>query len=199
MTTPAKQHGLKVAAAKVLADIVTEGYEQLRAEAEPVFAQKRIEDDTKAMEPTLPDGTPLGTISILAGPAKRSWRMSAIAAIVANDDPDEFVQQLKPEALTDENLLAFVRDQMPHLLETRIRDAHLKAVFKRVDSHGYLKDAAGTRIKVAEVTRGEPTGEFRYRACPGAREAVWAAWQSGELQSLIGDLLRPAIEGGEAE
>ncbi|MBO4275496.1 hypothetical protein [Microbispora triticiradicis] len=189
-------HALKVAAAKVLADIVTEGYEQIRKGAEPAFATLRIKHKTQTLAAELPDGTALGTISILAGPAKRRYNMSAIAAIVANDNPEEFIEQIRPEAVTDPDLLSFVRDHMPHLLTMKIRDEHLKQVFKRVDANGYLKDAAGTRIKVAEVERGEPTGEFRYRAAPGAREAVWAAWKAGMLQPVIGDLVRPAIEAG---
>ncbi|ETK36176.1 hypothetical protein [Microbispora sp. ATCC PTA-5024] len=192
-------HALKVAAAKVLADIVTEGYEQLRKEAEPEFAALRTQYNARTLDAALPDGTVLGTISILGGPASRKFNMSAIAAIVANDDPDEFVEQIRPEAVADPDLLAFVRDHMPHLLVKKIRDEHLKRVFKRVDENGYLKDAAGTLIKVAEVTRGEPTGEFRYKATPAAREAVWAAWEAGILQPFLGDLVRPAVEAGEGQ
>lgn len=194
--TSAKQHALKVAAAKVLADIVTDGYENLRKEAEPVFAQLRKDTGSKTLDVEMPNGTVLGPISILAGPAKRKFRMSTIAAIVANDDPDEMVEELLPEAVSDPDLIEFVRDHMPHLLRRKIRDAHLKKLFNRVDDNGYLKDAAGTRIKVADITREEPTGEFRYKADEGARAVVWAAWDAGELQPLIGDLLRPAIEAG---
>ncbi|MCC5574560.1 hypothetical protein IMZ11_02755 [Microtetraspora sp. AC03309] len=198
MTTP-KVHALKVAAAKVLAGIVTEGYEQIRKDAEPVFAELRIETDAKSLSPSLPDGTELGTISIKAGPSKMKFRMSTLAAIVANDDPEMFEERLTSEAVTDPELLQFVRDHMPHLMERRINDKHLRVLFKATDANGHLKDAAGTPIQVADVTRGEPTGEFSYRASVGAREAVWAAWQAGELQPLIGDLLRPALETGEGE
>ncbi|MCT9932404.1 hypothetical protein N5079_19575 [Planotetraspora sp. A-T 1434] len=193
----AKVHALKVAASRVLADIAAEAHENLRKEAEPVFADLRISEGAKSLNVALPDGTELGDVAILAGPAQRKFNMSAIAAIVANDNPDAFEEQLKPEALTDPALLTFVRDHMPHLLHMRINDDHLKKLFKRVDVNGYLKDAAGTRIKVAEITRGEPTGKFAYTSAPGAREAVWAAWASGELQPVIGELFRPAIEAGE--
>lgn len=193
----AKTHAVKVAAAKVLADIVTEGYEQLRKDAEPVFAQLRTELDVKSLSVNLPDGTELGSIAIYAGPPSTQVNMKTVAAIVANDAPEEFVEELSDEALTDENLLAFVRDQMPHLLKKKIRDAYLKKLLKQIDANGYLKDAAGTRIKVAEVTRGEPTGRFAFTAGPGAKELVWQAWQDETLQPLIGDLLKPALEAGE--
>lgn len=198
MTTP-KQHALKVAAAKVLSEIVAEGYENLRKEAEPAFAAHRLEHDTTTMSVGMPDGTVLGTLSIWAGPPTTKVNFAAVAAIVIKDDPDEFVEQLRPEALEDESLLEFVRDHMPHLLERKIRDEHLKKVLKKIDANGYLKDAAGARIKVADIKRGEPTGKFSYTALPGAREIVWRAWQEGILQPLIGDLLRPAIEAGGAE
>ncbi|MGI5274675.1 hypothetical protein ACQEUU_36960 [Nonomuraea sp. CA-218870] len=193
----AKTHALKVAAAKVLSEIVNDGYEQLRKDAEPEFAELRIETDCKSLAVKLPDGTELGTIAIFDGPPHTQVNMKTIAAIVANDDPDMFVEELVPEALEDENLLAFVRDQMPHLLKKKIRDDYLKKLYKRIDANGYLKDRAGTRIKVAEVTRGEPTGKFAFTAGPGARELVWEAWQRDELKPLLGDLLKPAIEAGE--
>lgn len=193
----AKTHALKVGAAKVLVDIVTDGYEQLRKNAEPVFAELRKENDSKSLAVKLLDGTEIGSLAIYDGPPHTQVNMKAVAAIVANDDPDEFVEEFAPEALKDEHLLAFVRDQMPHLLRMRIREDHLKKVLKRIDANGYLKDKAGTRIKVAEVTRGEPTGKFAFTAGPGARELVWQAWQDDTLQPVLGDLLRPAIEAGE--
>lgn len=194
----AKTHAVKVAAAKVLSDIVAEGYEQLRKDAEPVFAELRIDTAAKSLNAELPDGTELGSIAIYAGPPHTQVNMKTVAGIIANDAPEEFVEALTDEALTDENLLAFVRDQMPHLIKLKIRDDYLKKTLKRIDANGYLKDAAGTRIKVAEVTRGEPTGRFAFTAGPGARELVWQAWQDGTLQPLIGDLLNPAaIEAGE--
>ena len=194
----AKTHAVKVAAAKVLSEIIAEGYERLRKDAEPVFADLRIDMDVKSLAVKLPDGTELGSIAIYDGPPKTQVNMKAVAAIVANDDPEEFIEELTPEALKDENLLAFVRDQMPHLLQKKIRDDYLKKLLKRIDSNGYLKDAAGTRIKVAEVTRGEPTGKFAFTAGPGARELVWESWQRDELEPLLGDLMKPAIEAAES-
>lgn len=196
MTTP-KLHALKVAAASVLADIVTEGYERLRKDAMPVFAELRKDTGSKSLDVTLPDGAELGNLAIYAGPPTRNINFKTIAAIVVNDDPDEFVEEIRPEALLDPDLVQFVRDHMPHLLVTKIRDEHLKKLLKKIDPGGYLKDNAGTKIKVAEITRGEPTGKFAYTASSGARAAVWKAWQDGELQPLIGDLLRPALEAGE--
>lgn len=193
----AKTHALRVGAAKVLVDIVTEGYDRLRKEAEPVFAALRVETESKGLAVKLLDGTELGAIAIYDGPPKTEVNMKTVAAIVANDAPEEFVEELSDDALKDENLLAFVRDQMPHLLKRKIRDDYLKKLLKRIDANGYVKDAAGTRIKVAEVTRGEPTGKFAFTAGPGAKELVWQAWHDETLEPVLGDLLRPALEAGE--
>jgi hypothetical protein len=194
-----REHALRVAAASVLADIVSSGYEGLRKQAEPAFAKLRKSTGAKTLNAELPDGTELGAISIWAGPPKTTINFAALVAIVINDDPDQYVEELRPEAATDPLLLEFVRDHMPHLLVKKIDDDFLKSLIKKIDANGYLKDAAGTRIKVADVQRGEPTGRFSYKAGPGARELVWEAWQNGTLQPLIGDLLRPEIEAGEAE
>jgi hypothetical protein len=193
----AKTHALKVGAAKVLSEIVAEGYEQLRKDAEPVFADLRIDTDAKSLAVKLLDGTELGSIAIYDGPPSTQVNMKTVASIVANDAPEEFVEELSDDALKDEHLLAFVRDQMPHLLVKRIRPDYLKKLYKRIDANGYLKDAAGTRIKVAEVTRGEPTGKFAFTAGPGAKEIIWQAWKDRTLEPVLGDLLRPAIEAGE--
>jgi hypothetical protein len=193
----AKTHALQVGAAKVLVEIVTDGYEKLRKSAEPVFADQRKVNDTKGLAVKLLDGTEIGSLAIYDGPPTTQVNMAAVAAIVANDDPDAFVEEFTPEALEDENLRQFVRDHMPHLLRFRIRPEYLTKLLKRIDVNGYLKDAAGTRIKVAEVTRGEPTGKFAFTAGPGARELVWQAWQNGTLEPVLGDLIRPAIEAGE--
>lgn len=194
----AKTHALKVGAAKVLVDIVTEGYEQLRKDAEKEFAELR-KNEIKALAAKLLDGTEIGSIAIYDGPPNTQVNMKTVAAIVANDAPEEFVEELSDDALKDENLLAFVRDQMPHLLVKKIRADYLKKLLKRIDVNGYLKDESGTRIKVAEVTRGEPTGKFAFTAGPGAKELVWQAWQDDTLQPVLGDLLRPALEAGEQE
>ncbi|GII87114.1 hypothetical protein Ssi03_51040 [Sphaerisporangium siamense] len=190
----AKLHGLRVAAGKVLADIVTAGYEGVRADAEKVFGAARRELGAKTLDVALPDGTSLGTISILAGPAERTVNMSAVAAIVAQQSGA--VEALRPEAVTDPALLAFVRDHMPHLIETKVRQEDLKAALKRIDAEGCLNGTDGKKVKVAEVQRGEPTGEFRYRPSPEAEAAIRRAWQAGELQELLADLIRPAVEAG---
>lgn len=195
----AKTHALRVGAAKVLVDIVTAGYERLRKEAELEFAELRKDADVKSLAVKLPDGTELGSVAIYDGPPNTQVNMKTVAAIVVNDAPDEFVEELSDDALKDENLLAFVRDQMPHLLVRRIRPDYLKKLYKRIDANGYLKDAAGTRIKVAEVTRGEPTGKFAFSAGPGAQEIVWQAWKDDVLEPVLGDMLRPAIEAGGSE
>lgn len=190
----AKQHALKVAASKVLVNIITEGYEGVRADAEKVFGAARRDLGAKSLDVALPDGTSLGTISILSGPAERKVNMSAVAGIVAQTSGT--VESLRPEAMTDPLLLDFVRDHMPHLIETTVRQDDLKAALKKIDADGCLKDADGKKVKVAEITRGEPTGEFRYKASPEAEAAVRRAWQSGELQEMLLALVRPAIETG---
>jgi len=190
----AKQHALRVAAASVLADIVTEGYEGVRADAEKAFGAARRETGAKTLDVQL-DGTSLGTVSILAGKATKKTDTATVAAIAAAEHGT--VTRLRKEALEDENLLAFVADQMPHLLETTVRDEDLKATYKAIDKNGYLKRPDGSKVKVVEATHGEPTGEFRFRASAEARAAVLAAWQRGELSELFSELVRPAIEAGD--
>jgi hypothetical protein len=190
----AKDHAIKVAAAKVLTEIVTEGYERVRADAEQVFGAARRELSVKTLDPEL-DGVSLGTVSILVGPTTRTVDHGTVAAVAAATHGT--VEVFRPGALEDENLLEFVRDQLPHLLETKVRDEDLKATYKAIDKSGHLQRPDGTKVKVVEEERGEPTGEFRFRASKDARPAVLAAWHRGELQELFVEMVRPAIEAGE--
>lgn len=187
-----KAHALKVAAAKVLSDIVTAGYEEVRADAEQVFGAARRDHSAKTLDVALPDGTSLGTISILSGPTTRKVNASAVGAVVALSE--DLVDELTPEAMSDPTLIEFVRDHMPHLLVSKLPDAAMKAAFKRIDKDGYLKRPDGTKVKVAEYTQGEVTGEFRYRASADAEAAIRKAWHAGELQDLFAEMVRPAIE-----
>lgn len=191
-----KSHALKVAAAKVLSDIVAAGYEGVRADAEQVFGAARRGTGAKTLDVALPDGTSLGTISILAGPAERKVNGSAVAAVVALSE--DLVDELRPEALTDPALIEFVRDHMPHLLVTKLPDAAVKAAMKRIDKDGYLAEPGGGKVKVAEISQGEVTGRFAYRASKEAEAAIRQAWHAGELRDLFADLIRPALEGGES-
>lgn len=192
----AKTSGLKVAAAKVLVEMVTKGYEGVRADAEKVLGATRRETGAKALDVALPDGTSLGTISILAGPTERKISVSAVAAVVAQSE--DLIEKLTDAALTDPKLIAYLRAEMPHLLVKTLPDAALKAAYKRIDDDGYLAEPDGTKVKVAEIVRGEVTGKFAYRASKEAEAAIRKAWEAGELRDLVAELVRPAIEAGEA-
>lgn len=190
----AKDHAIRVASAKVLTEIVAEGYEGVRADAEKVFGVARRVHSSKSLDPDL-DGVSLGTVSILAGAATKTVDHSTVAAVAAATHGT--VQVFRPGALDDENLLSFVRDQMPHLLETKVRAEDLSATYKAIDKDGWLKRPDGSKVKVAAVVRGEVTGEFRFRASKEAKAAVLAAWHRGELQELFVEMVRPALETGE--
>ncbi|MFN2636822.1 MAG: hypothetical protein ABR585_07345 [Gemmatimonadaceae bacterium] len=193
-----KLAGLKVAAAKVLVDILAAGYEGVRADAQLVFGAARRDHSAKTLDVVLPDGTSMGAIDILAAPRERKVNKSAVAAVVALSE--NLVEQLTPAALTDPELIEFLRDHMPHLLVKKLPEDALTAAYKRIDKDGYLKRPDGTKVKVAEFTYGEVSGEFRYRASAEAEAAIRRAWDAGELRDLFAELVRPAIEsapGGE--
>ncbi|MER7213541.1 hypothetical protein ABT340_41310 [Streptosporangium sp. NPDC000239] len=192
----AKSTALKVAAAKVLTDIVTAGYEGVRADAEQAFGAARRDTGAKTLDVALPDGTSLGTISILAGPVERKVNASAVAAVVAQSE--NLVEELHPEALADPMLIEFVRDHMPHLLVSKLPDHALKAAYKAIDKDGCLTSPDGEKVKVAEITQGEVTGKFAYRPSKDAEAAIRKAWEQGDLQNLFTDLIRPALEAGKS-
>lgn len=195
----AKTSGQRVAVAAGLLNMLTKGYEGVRADAEEVFGAARRDHSAKTLDVLLPDGTSLGAIDILAGPRNRTIIVSAVAAAVA--ESEDLVEELTPAALKDPKLLAYLRENMPHLLVKKLPDAALKSAYKKIDKDGYLKDSDGKKVLVAEFVTGEVTGEFRYRPSAEAEAAIRRAWEAGELRDLVAELVRPAIEaapGGES-
>jgi hypothetical protein len=104
--------------------------------------------------------------------------------------------------ITDAEVLDVLRAVFPDLVKRRIRNATRAKLMTEVEeSGGYLVDQAeGTKEKVGEVTDLKPTGAFSFRPAKGARDAVIAAWQRGELQGIaLGPLALPEAESAGLE
>ena len=190
-----RDHALRVAVLKVIADESARLYKGARADAEEAFAPARA-DGHSQQKVMLPDGAEVGLISISAGGRQADVTDAALEAWCDAHLPGAFEEYA--DMITDAEVLDVLRAVFPDLVKRRIRHATRAALVKEIEeSGGYLVDQAeGTKEKAGEVTDLKPTGAFSFRPAKGARDAVIAAWQRGELQGIaLGPLALP--EGGE--
>lgn len=192
-----KQHSVRIAALRVLGDEVKAAQSLARKEGETVFAAARKELGMKSVEVTLSDGTPLGSVAIKAGPKSVAVDEPALFDLVAATKPGEIVEELKPGAESDPELLEWVKANRPGLIQRKVRDSYKAKVLKGADADGQVVNTVtGELVTVVEVTHEAPTGAFAYTPCAGAAEAIMRAWRAGELADILGDAFRPALEGG---
>lgn len=194
----ARQHGQRIAALRFIGDEVRQAATATRSQAEVAFAAAHREIGMKSVDVTLDDGTPLGSIAIKAGKATVKVYEPTLFKLVETTAPGEIVEELTAEASADPELLAWVQDNRPDLLQRKVRDSYRAKVLKSVDAKGRALDrSTGELVKVLESSTGPRTGEFAYTPCAGAAEAVIQAWRNGELADVLDEVLRPAIEAGE--
>jgi hypothetical protein len=191
-----RDHALRVGVLKVIADESARLYKGARADAEQAFAPARA-DGQSQQKVMLPDGDEVGLISISAGGRQVDVTGAALEKWCDEHLPGAFEEYA--DMITDAEVLDVLRAVFPDLVKRRIRHATRTALLQEIEeSGGYLVDIPGGGIKekVGEVTDLRPSGAFSFRPAAGAREAVIAAWQRGELQGIaLGPLALP--EGGE--
>lgn len=193
-----RQHGQRVAALRVIGDEVKKAAATTRSQAETAFAAAHRETGMKSLDVSLDDGTSLGSIAIKVGKSTVKVYEPTLFKLVEATAPGEIVEELMPEAGSDPELLAWVRENRPDLVQRKVRDSYRAKVLKGADAKGRALDrTTGELVKVLESSTGPRTGEFAYTPCEGAAEAVMNAWRRGELADVLDEVLRPAIEAGE--
>jgi hypothetical protein len=167
-----KDHATKVAVLRVLRDAVEAQYQATRREVLDGLRAARAEFALKSMRVTLPDGTPIATITLI--------------------DPQPAVVVADEDAFT-----AWVVENHPGEVETlvRVRSSWQKQFIARLAAW----PAPVTDPHTGEVIPGLATApapapcSFSLRPVPGGTEQVARAWHTGEI-----DLPRLlALDGGE--
>ncbi|MFI7448164.1 hypothetical protein ACIBQX_11755 [Nonomuraea sp. NPDC049714] len=191
-------HGQRVAALRFISDEVKAAADMTRSQAEAAFAAAHQESGTKSIDVTLDDGTPLGSIAIKVGKTTVKVYEPTLFSLVEEMAPGEIAEGLRPGAESDPELLAWVRENRPELLQKTIQPAYRAKVLKSANAKGQvLNRATGELVKVLESSTAPRSGAFAYTPCEGASEAVMDAWRRGDLAGVLADVLRSAIEAGE--
>ncbi|MER5221863.1 hypothetical protein [Streptomyces flaveus] len=165
-----RDHATRVAVLRVLRDVVEAEYRATRREVLDGLRAARAELGLKSIRATLPDGTPIATITLI--------------------DPQPTV------VIADEHaFLAWVAENHPDEVETltQVRPHWQREFFARLAGLDAVTDPHTGEVipGLATLPASEPRS-FSLRPVPGGTEQVARAWHTGEI-----DLRRLLALGGE--
>ncbi|GAA3077122.1 hypothetical protein [Streptosporangium carneum] len=167
-----KDSATRVAVLRVLRDIVDAAYEAERRTVLDGLRAARAEFAVKSIRTTLPDHTPIATITLI--------------------DPQPAVVVADEDAFT-----AWVVANHPSEVETliRVRPAWQRAFLTHLVARDPVADPhTGEVIPGLTAVPASAPRSFSLRLLPGGPEEITQAWRSGRLD--LRQLL--ALDGGEA-
>jgi hypothetical protein len=173
---------VKVAVLRVRHDELTAELGAARVAAEKAYAVHRLAGN-KSVTPVLPGGIEAGTLSIERGAVDVHFDEGKLRALVDESAPDEVEDYLPASVLTDKRVLDLIRGKFPELVQQRINPAYRAALAETCEeTDGRLANTAtGETVKVAEVSRHDPTGKFSYAPGKKGTAAVLAALKDGTV------------------
>jgi hypothetical protein len=167
-----KDAATRVAVLKVLRDTVEAEYEAARLQVLAGLRTSRAEVGLKSMRVTLPDDTPVATVTIVdPKPAVVVDNEDAFTTWVAENDPTEVETRV------------------------RVRSSWQRQFFSRLDaSPGPVADPRTGEVVPGLTARpATQPSSFSLRSLPGGVEEIVDAWRRGDL-----DVRRVlALDGGE--
>lgn len=176
------EHTLKVAVLRVRKDELTAKYEAARIQAQKTYGPHRM-NGIKTVTPVLPGGVEAGTFSIKAGAVTVAFDEAKLIAFAEECEPDNVEDYLTLAAANDKRVIDMIRENFPELIGRRISPERRGEMREACEaSDGYLVNtASGDRVKVADVNRADPTGEFSYIPGKKGAEAILAALRNGTV------------------
>lgn len=186
-------HTLRVAVLRVRSDELGLELAAARAAAEKAYALHRLAGN-KSVTPVLPGGLEAGTLSIERGVVVVHFDEVKFRALVDESAPDQVEEYLPPSVLTDKRVFDLIKKEFPELVEQRINPAYRTALAETCEeTDGWVASTvSGEKVKVAEVSRHDPTGKFSYVPGKKGTAAVLAALKAGTVTEH-GDIV-PTLE-----
>lgn len=185
--SPLKLAQLRLAVLKALSNEVDAAWKQAREDAEPLFRADAVENDASQLRPKL-DGEPLGLITVNAGERTVEVHEDQLTAWAKLHQEQAYHWYIDPTVLQMERVIKLIRDTYPELADWRIRSTWRASQLKvAAAKKGWVTDRkTEDTMKIATVTTGDPTGEFRY--VPGdSHEVILRAWRDGRLPAEVMD------------
>lgn len=175
-------HNVKVAVLRVRHDELTAELGAARVAAEKAYALHRLTGN-KSVTPVLPGGIEAGTLSIERGAVDVHFDEDKFRALVDASAPDQVEDYIPASALADKRVFDLIREQLPDVVQQRINPAYRSALKETCEeTDGWLANtASGEKVKVASVSRHDPTGKFSYLPGKKGTAAVLAALKAGTV------------------
>lgn len=186
-------HNVKVAVLRVRHDMLTAELGAARVAAEKAYAVHRLAGN-KSVTPVLPSGVEAGTVSIERGPVDVHFDEAKLFALVKESAPDQIEPFLPLSVLSLKRVFDLVAEKFPELVETRINPLYRASLAEMCEeTDGKLANTVtGETVKVADVSRHEPTGKFSYAPGKKGTAAVLAALLAGTVTEH-GDVVPVAV------
>jgi hypothetical protein len=155
-----KEDAITVAALRALRDIIDAEYEAARLRVMTGLREARDKVGLKSMRVTLPDGTPVATVTLIDPQP---------ATVVGNEAA----------------FMAWVADHYPGAIETqvRVRPSWQRKFFSELDPSAdpVADPRTGEIVKGLETKPASEPRSFCLRSLPGGTQEIIRAWRSGGL------------------
>jgi hypothetical protein len=173
---------VKVAVLRVRSDELATELAAARVAAEKAYALHRLAGN-KSVTPVLPGGFEAGTLSIERGAVDVHFDEAKLRALVDESAPDQVDDYIPASVLADKRVFDLIREKFPELVQQRINPAYRAALAETCEeTDGWLANTAtAEKVKVAEVSRHDPTGKFSYAPGKKGTAAVLAALRAGTV------------------
>jgi hypothetical protein len=161
-------------------------YKAARELAEEALAKAYAEQGVEKCAVTIPGVGKVATVTVKAGAVEVEVDEAALLATVDKHQPDEVEDIVDPQALTDPDLLAWLREHRPDMVTRRVRPVWRAAKVKEAEENdGRILASAetGEEVTVARVIRHEPNGAFQINFTPEGRYLIEVAEQAAAHQA----------------
>jgi hypothetical protein len=188
---------LKVAVLRVRSDQLAKELGKARVEAEKVYAVHRLAGN-KSVTPVLPGGAEAGTLSIERGAIDVAFDEAELFALVQETDPSNIEEYVETSVLRDKRVFDLIREHFPEMVQQRVspaRRAELAEVCEETNGV-LLNTVSGAKVRVATVSRHEPTGKFSYTPGTKGTATVLQALKDGTVTEDGRVVPATAREGG---
>jgi hypothetical protein len=187
---------VKVAVLRVRRDQQIAKYEAARKLAEQLYAPLRLKG-AKTFTPVLPGGIEAGSLAVKAGRTDVVFYEDELLKLVWANEPASVEKFVPASALADQRVQDFIREKCRDLVQERVNvDRRAELAGECAQSDGVLLNTVTRKgVKVANVFKVDPNGEFAYTPGTAGTAAILAALAAGTVTE-DGDIVPQPAGGG---
>ncbi|GAA2298515.1 hypothetical protein GCM10010402_66430 [Actinomadura luteofluorescens] len=172
--TTLQEIGRRAVATKVRSERAAAEYKDARELAEAALAKAHTKEGIEKIAVRVPGVGKVATVTVKDGAVEVNVDDDALLATVEEHQPDEVEDVADAQALTDPEVVAWLREHRPDLVTRRVRPVWRTALVKEAEKNGgrIVVEATGEEVEVAKVVHHDPTGAFQINFVPDGRYLV---------------------------